>query len=165
MSHAQVRSSAESYYRYHSANNPLRSWCRIVATSDDHRDCCSCMQLRCLTFMAFVPVHRSLRPHCVCRRVHVQLRKTERRNEDLKVDCEELEEQVSQLSSELRQAHDDLRRLGSVEDELATAKQISIKLHDECERLNCQCQLYRQQLDVGSERRSVDTISAEASLD
>jgi len=77
----------------------------------------------------------------------VQLRKAERRNEDLKMDCEEMEEQLSQLSTELRHAHDDLRRLGTVEDELATAKQISIRLHDECERLNAQCQLYRQQRD------------------
>ena len=92
--------------------------------------------------------------------MYVQLRKAERRNEDLKVDCEELEEQVSQMSSELRQAHDDLRRLSSVEDELATAKQISIKLHDECERLNAQCQLHRQQLNL---QRSEDIISTEAS--
>lgn len=75
------------------------------------------------------------------------------------MDCEELEEQMSQLSSELRQAHDDLKKLSSVEEELATAKQISIKLHDECERLNVQCQLYRQQVDW---RRS-DT-SPQASL-
>jgi len=93
--------------------------------------------------------------------VCVQLRKAERRNEDLKVDCEELEEQVSHMSSELRQAHDDLRRLASVEDELATAKQISIKLHDECERLNAQCQHYRQQLNL---QHSEDMISTEASL-
>jgi len=86
----------------------------------------------------------------------VQLRKAERRNEDLKVDCEELEEQISQMSAELRHAHDDLRRLAAVDDELATAKHISIKLHDECERLNTQCQLYRLQLD--------DTVSTEASL-
>lgn len=91
----------------------------------------------------------------------VQLRKAERRNEDLKVDCEELEEQVSQLNTELRHAHDDLKRLGTVEDELATAKHISIKLHDECERLNSQCQLYRQQLDLP---RSDGVISPEASL-
>jgi len=93
--------------------------------------------------------------------VRVQLRKTERRNEDLKADCEELEEQVSQLSAELRQAHDDLRRLGAVDDELATAKQISIKLHDECERLTAQCQLYRQQLDL---QRGDGAVSSEASL-
>jgi len=91
----------------------------------------------------------------------VQLRKAERRNEDLKVDCEDLEEQITQLSTELRSAHDDLRRLGDVEDELTTAKQISIKLHDECERLNGQCQLYRQQLDL---QRPDDTVSIEASL-
>jgi len=86
----------------------------------------------------------------------VQLRKAERRNEDLKMDCEELEEQISQMSAELRHAHEDQRRLAAVEDELATAKQISIKLHDECERLNAHCQLYRLGLD--------DNDSTQASL-
>jgi len=98
---------------------------------------------------------------CVCVCGRVQLRKTERRNEDLKADCEDLEEQVSQLSAELRQAQDDLRRLGAVDDELATAKQISIKLHDECERLSAQCQFYRQQLDL---QPCDGAASSEASL-
>ena len=98
---------------------------------------------------------------CACLCLRVQLRKAERRNEDLKTDCEELEEQVSQMSSELLHAHDDLRRLTAVDDELATAKQVSIKLHDECERLNAQCQLYRQQLDS---QHSDDAVPIEASL-
>jgi len=89
------------------------------------------------------------------------MRKAERRNDDLRVDCEELEEQVSQMGKELRHAHDDLKRLGAVEDELATAKQISIKLHDECERLNAQCQLYREQLGW---QHTDGAVSAEASL-
>jgi len=69
---------------------------------------------------------------------------------------------VSQLNTELRHAHDDLRRLAGLEDELATAKQISIKLHDECERLNAQCQLYRQQVDGNGEDGGA--VSIEASL-
>jgi len=85
----------------------------------------------------------------VCACVCDKLRKAERLNDEMKVDCEELEEQVSQLSTELRHAHDHLRTLSAVEDELATAKQVSIKLHDECERLNAQCQLYRQQVPSG----------------
>lgn len=91
----------------------------------------------------------------------MQLRKAERRNDDLKVDCEDLEEQVSQLSSELRHAHEDLQRLGGVEAELATAKQISIKLHDECERLNAQCAFYRRPIES---KREAGPLSDEASL-
>ena len=64
---------------------------------------------------------------CVCVCVCVtKLRKAERRSGELKVDCDELEEHVTQLSAELRRAHDDLRRLSDVEDELATAKQVSV---------------------------------------
>jgi len=76
-----------------------------------------------------------------------ELRKAERRNDEMKLDCEEMEQHVSQLSTELQQAREDLDRLSVVEHELDTAKQVSIKLHDECERLNAQCQLYRQHVD------------------
>ena len=42
---------------------------------------------------------------------------------------------------------EDRKWVESMEEELRVAKEVSIRLHDECERVHAQCERYKSQLD------------------
>lgn len=90
--------------------------------------------------VVYVPLLYLRRDKCV-----LQLRKAERRNEQLQNDCDDLQLTASRLTD---RSNDDRRKIRQLEEELATAKDVSIRLHDECERLQQECFANRQKITV-----------------
>ena len=82
-----------------------------------------------------------------CRLLHFKMRKAERRSEQLRLECDENRERIRELETDGRKTNvEKKRRIEELEDQLREAREVSIKLHDECERMELECTSYRTEI-------------------
>lgn len=81
------------------------------------------------------------------RLLHFKLRKAERRNDELKNECDDYEGKIRRLEERGRTSEDDRKRIRRLEEELRTAKEVSIRMHDECQRMETEQRKMENELD------------------
>lgn len=81
------------------------------------------------------------------RLLHFKLRKSERKNDELRIECDDHKEKVRKLEERGRSVEEERKRARKLEEELRTAKEVSIQMHDECQRMQKEQRSMTRELD------------------